>query len=37
MPALRHLLGHIINGDVCGTFIDFKTVKTPADNKADRW
>lgn len=37
MPALRHLLGHIIYGDVRGTFIDFKTTKTPADKKADRW
>jgi HTH-type transcriptional regulator / antitoxin HigA len=37
MPALRHLLGHIIYGDVSGTFIDFKTTKTPADKKADRW
>ncbi len=36
MPAFRHLLGQIINGDVCGTFIDFKTVKTPADKKADQ-
>jgi HTH-type transcriptional regulator / antitoxin HigA len=35
--ALLHLLGHIINGDVRGTFIDFKTSKTPADKKADRW
>ena len=31
MPALRHLLAHIINGDISGTFIDFKTAKTPAD------
>ena len=38
MPALRHLLGHIVvGGDVNGTFIDFKTTKTPADKKADRW
>jgi len=37
MPALRHLLGHIINGDVSGVFIDFKTTKTPADKKADQW
>ncbi len=37
MPALRHLLGHIINGDVSGTFIDFKATKTSADKKADRW
>lgn len=37
MPALRHLLGHIIYGDVNGAFIDFKTTKTPADKKADRF
>ena len=37
MPALRHLLAHIINGDISGTFIDFKTAKTSADKKADRW
>jgi transcriptional regulator with XRE-family HTH domain len=35
--ALMHLLGHVIYGDVSGTFIDFKTSKTPADKKADRW
>jgi len=27
----------IFNGDISGTFIDFKTAKTPADKKADRW
>ena len=37
MPGLRHLLGHIINGDVTSKFIDFKTTKTPADKKADQW
>ncbi len=37
MPAFMHLLGHIINGDVSGTFIDFKTTKTLADKKADFW
>jgi hypothetical protein len=37
MPALRHLLAHIINGDISATSIDFKTAKTPADKKADRW
>jgi hypothetical protein len=31
------LLAHIISGDINGTFIDFKTAKTPADKKADRW
>jgi len=37
MPALRHLLGHIIHGHVSGAFIDFKTTKTPADKKANQW
>jgi len=27
MPAIRHLLGYIINGVFSGTFIDFKTSK----------
>ncbi len=35
--SLLPLPGHIINGDVRGTFIDFKKTKTPADKKADRW
>jgi transcriptional regulator with XRE-family HTH domain len=35
--ALFHMLGHVIYGDVSGTFIDFKTSKTPADRRADRW
>jgi hypothetical protein len=33
MPALRHLLGHFITGGVSGTFIEFKTSKTPAAKK----
>jgi HTH-type transcriptional regulator / antitoxin HigA len=37
IPALLHLLGHVMNGDVRGSFIDFKTSKSPADKKADRW
>jgi HTH-type transcriptional regulator / antitoxin HigA len=36
-PALFHMLGHVIHGDVKGSFIDFKTKRTPADKKADRW
>jgi hypothetical protein len=38
----RHLIhplyfSSIINGDVSGAFIDFKTTKTTADKKAERW
>jgi hypothetical protein len=35
--VLLHLLGHAINGDVNGSFIDFKTSNNPADKKADQW
>ena len=37
MPALLHLLGHAIKGDVSGTFIDFKTTRNHADKKDDCW
>jgi len=35
ISALRHLLGHTNYGNVSGTYIDFKTTKTPVDKKAN--